>query len=102
MRAFPIKPGACCARATSGRAAKPRDELAPSHPSLPNIGGRVALGWLRRQHVGWAYNRSGARLLAFFRPFYAILLTQCDALKFRCEFAAGRPGLALRHLRARN
>ena len=40
-----------------------------------------------RQHFGWAYIRRGARLLAFFRPFYAILHTQCDALKFSCEFA---------------
>jgi hypothetical protein len=30
--------------------------------------------------------RGRARLLAFFRPVYAILHAQCDALKFSCEF----------------
>jgi hypothetical protein len=32
------------------RASKPRDELAPSHPSLPNNGGRVAPQSLGRQY----------------------------------------------------
>ena len=32
----------CCARAASRHTAKSRDELAPSHPSLPSRGGRLA------------------------------------------------------------
>src|SRR5262249_39051882 len=51
------------------RAAEARDELAPSHPSLPKAGGRVALRAPGRQHFELGKRRSAARrLLKPIRP----------------------------------